>query len=135
MKFLDKNGKFVRALDYAVFSERSTIARHSVKRIIKERELIPYVCQICNIGPEWNNKPMPLILDHINGINNDNRLENLRFICSNCDSQLDTYKSRNKGRESRAASVTALKADGIHQGMAIDTTSLPPINLEMFYES
>jgi len=39
---------------------------------------------------------MPLILDHINGVNNDNRLENLRFVCSNCDSQLDTYKSRNR---------------------------------------
>jgi hypothetical protein len=38
---------------------------------------------------------MVLILDHINGYNNDNRIENLRFVCSNCDSQLDTYKSRN----------------------------------------
>lgn len=25
-----------------------------------------------------------------------NRIENLRFVCSNCDSQLDTYKSKNK---------------------------------------
>ena len=39
---------------------------------------------------------MPLILDHINGINNDHKLENLRFLCSNCDSIQDTYKGRNK---------------------------------------
>jgi single-stranded DNA-specific DHH superfamily exonuclease len=39
---------------------------------------------------------MPLILDHINGINDDNRLENLRFLCSNCDSIQDTYKSKNR---------------------------------------
>lgn len=39
---------------------------------------------------------MPLILDHVNGINNDNRIENLRFVCSNCDSQLHTYKSKNR---------------------------------------
>ena len=51
---------------------------------------------LCGIGPEWQGKPMPLILDHINGINNDNRLDNLRFVCSNCDSQLPTYKSRNR---------------------------------------
>lgn len=48
------------------------------------------------LGSEWQGKPMPLILDHINGINNDNRLENLRFVCSNCDSQLPTYKSKNR---------------------------------------
>ena len=59
---------------------------------------------------EWCGKPMPLILDHINGINNDNRLENLRFVCSNCDSQLDTYKSRNKGGASRLATAALLKS-------------------------
>ena len=53
-------------------------------------------CACCGIEAIWNGKPMPLILDHINGINDDNRLENLRFVCSNCDSQLDTYKARNK---------------------------------------
>ena len=42
---------------------------------------------------------MPLILDHKNGINNDNRLENLRFLCSNCDSIQDTYKSKNKNKD------------------------------------
>jgi 5-methylcytosine-specific restriction endonuclease McrA len=41
-------------------------------------------------------KIMPLILDHINGISNDNRIENLRFLCSNCDSIQDTYKGRNR---------------------------------------
>jgi hypothetical protein len=81
--------------DELVFCENATIARQHVKRKIINRNLIPHECGICGIGPEWNDKPMPLILDHINGINNDNRLENLRFVCSNCDSQLPTYKSRN----------------------------------------
>ena len=60
-----------------------------------KENLINYECACCGIGPIWQNKPMPLILDHINGVNNDNRLENLRFVCSNCDSQLSTYKSKN----------------------------------------
>ena len=81
--------------DEEVFCEGATIARHHVKKKILQRNLIEHECQVCGIGPEWNDMPMTLILDHINGINNDNRLENLRFVCSNCDSQLPTYKSRN----------------------------------------
>jgi len=34
---------------------------------------------------------MTLILDHINGVNNDNRLENLRIVCPNCNATLDTH--------------------------------------------
>lgn len=80
-----------------MFSENCSVARHAVKKRILLDDLIENVCDICGIGPEWNDKPMVLILDHINGVNNDNRLENLRFVCSNCDSQLDTYKAKNKG--------------------------------------
>lgn len=76
--------------------ENSTYQRGCLKRRIRELGLIEYKCSCCGIGEIWNGKPMPLILDHINGINNDNRLENLRFICSNCDTQLPTYKSRNR---------------------------------------
>lgn len=82
--------------DSVVFCENSTYHRNGVKKRIITQGLKEYVCEICNIGPIWNNKPMPLILDHINGINNDNRLHNLRFVCSNCDSQLETYKSKNR---------------------------------------
>lgn len=54
------------------------------------------VCAICGIKPEWNGKPLVFILDHIDGDAANNRRDNLRCICSNCDSQLDTYKSKNK---------------------------------------
>lgn len=84
--------------DTVVFSENSTYPRHSLKSRIREKGLLEYRCSICGIDAIWNNKPMPLILDHINGVNNDNRLENLRFVCSNCDTQLPTYKSKNRNR-------------------------------------
>lgn len=80
----------------SVLTEDSTYPRHCVKRRILEEKLLPYQCSICDSGPVWRGEPMPLILDHINGINNDHRIENLRFVCSNCDSQLPTYKSRNR---------------------------------------
>ena len=44
----------------------------------------------------WNNKELHFILDHIDGDASNNWENNLRLICPNCDSQLDTYKSRNK---------------------------------------
>ena len=45
---------------------------------------------------EWNGKAINFILDHIDG-NASNDLEyNVRLICPNCDSQLETYKSKNK---------------------------------------
>ena len=81
--------------DDEVFCTNASIARHHVKKRILKRNLIPYKCSICLCGPIWQGTPMVLILDHINGIHNDNRLENLRFVCSNCDSQLPTYKARN----------------------------------------
>ena len=82
-----------------MFVADSGVARCVVRRRILAQELIEYRCACCGIGPEWQGKPMPLILDHINGVNNDNRLENLRFVCSNCDTQLDTYKSRNRKKK------------------------------------
>ena len=85
-----------RFLDEDVFVENSSFPRHRLKERIIKNNLIQHRCAVCEIGPVWMGKPMPLILDHINGEHNDNRLTNLRFVCSNCDSQLDTYKSRNR---------------------------------------
>lgn len=95
--------------DEVVFCENSTMARHSVKARIKTRNLIEYICGICGIGPIWQDKPMTLILDHINGVNNDNRLSNLRFVCSNCDSQLPTYKAKNKRKRKPIGDGTCLE--------------------------
>lgn len=54
-------------------------------------------CQICELF-EWRGRPMPLVLDHINGNSEDGSLSNLRVICNNCDALTDTYKSKNKGQ-------------------------------------
>ena len=64
------------------------------KRLIKEGAL-EYKCAICGLT-EWLNKPISLQLDHINGINNDHRIENLLFLCPNCHSQTDTFAGKNK---------------------------------------
>lgn len=56
------------------------------------------VCAICSIEPIWNGTPITFVLDHISGDAADNDPDNVRLICPNCDSQLDTYKSRNRGK-------------------------------------
>ena len=78
-----------------LFKENSKHNRLLIRRTIIRENLIPYKCAICGIT-EWQGKTLSLELDHINGINNDNRLSNLRFLCPNCHSQTTTYGARNQ---------------------------------------
>ncbi|MGD0664878.1 MAG: HNH endonuclease, partial [Rhabdochlamydiaceae bacterium] len=54
-------------------------------------------CHICQ-NNTWMGKPIGLILDHIDGDHANNSIENLRLVCGNCDMQLPTYKSKNRGK-------------------------------------
>ena len=77
----------------------SEYSRARLKYRLLQDKLLVNICAICGQVPEWQGKPLVLILDHINGINNDNRLENLRILCPHCNSQQSTFCGRkNKGR-------------------------------------
>ena len=56
-------------------------------------------CAICGCEQTYNGKSLVFILDHIDGHAANNKRENLRCICPNCDSQLETYKSKNKNSD------------------------------------
>ena len=61
-------------------------------------ELVPYECVICGIS-EWLGQPLTLQVDHIDGDDRNNTLENLRLLCPNCHAQTETWgvqKSRRK---------------------------------------
>lgn len=55
-------------------------------------------CALCGLPATWQGKPLRLVLDHVDGDSTNNRRDNLRLVCPNCDSQLPTFKSRNRGR-------------------------------------
>lgn len=86
-----------------VFCENSTARGNTVRRWYKNGNYTPYICSICGQEPFWNGKEMSLILDHINGKNNDNRLKNLRWVCPNCNIQLDTSNGKNQIRKEKKA--------------------------------
>ena len=75
-------------------SYRSTdsLKKRLYKEGIKER-----VCEKCGQDENWKGEHISLILDHINGVNNDNRIENLRILCPNCNATLETHCKGNKG--------------------------------------
>jgi predicted RNA-binding Zn-ribbon protein involved in translation (DUF1610 family) len=79
-----------------LFIVNSKTSRGTIKKRIIVDKLLEYKCVKCGQNDIWNNKKLTLILDHINGINNDNRIENLRFVCPNCNSQLSTHCRNNK---------------------------------------
>lgn len=78
-----------------ILVENSTYANiSSLKRRLVREGVLEYKCAVCGIN-EWLGQEISLQLDHINGINNDHRVENLRFLCPNCHSQTNTYGGRN----------------------------------------
>ena len=74
-----------------ILVENSDFCRtHLKERLVKEN-ILEYKCVVCDNKGEWLGNKLSLQLDHINGISNDNRLFNLRFICPNCHSQTPTF--------------------------------------------
>lgn len=78
-----------------IFIKDSTATQTTLRRWYEKGNYTEYKCSICGQEPFWNGKELTLTLDHINGDNRDDRLENLRWVCPNCDRQLDTFCSKN----------------------------------------
>jgi hypothetical protein len=79
-----------------VMVKNSNYSRYNLKRRLIDGGILKNECLECGLGPEWKGLKLVLILDHINGIHNDNRRKNLRLLCPNCNSQTQTFAGRNK---------------------------------------
>lgn len=79
----------------------STYDRGKLKERLFEAGLKQRACEFCGQGELWRGKRMGLILDHVNGVSSDNRIENLRIVCPNCAATLDTHCGRKLRLEPR----------------------------------
>jgi hypothetical protein len=71
---------------------------------------------MCGQGELWKGRRLALILDHVNGVSDDHRLENLRILCPNCAATLDTHCGRNVRRTRECATCGAeFKPTGSNQ--------------------
>jgi hypothetical protein len=81
-------------MDYLIINSlhthNSSLKERLYKEGLKKRE-----CELCGQDENWMGKKMSLILDHINGVNDDYRIENLRIVCPNCNGTLPTHGGKN----------------------------------------
>lgn len=85
-----------RSQDNIEFCEHSKTTRSVIRRLVLRNSMIEYKCTKCSNAGVWQDEKLSLHLEHINGINDDNRIENLCFLCPNCHSQTASYAGRNK---------------------------------------
>lgn len=87
----DKSSTVAIPLEKILVENSSYSKNTRLKRLLVEAKIKTGDCEVCGLIPKWNDKPLVMQLDHINGVRSDNRLENLRIVCPNCHSQTDTF--------------------------------------------
>lgn len=81
-----------------ILVENSKYNSHRLKKRLVEEGYMEYKCVDCGNTGIWNEKPLVLQLDHIDGNHENNIFSNLSIKCSNCHSQTDTFCRSNKDK-------------------------------------
>ena len=81
-----------------ILVKNSTYSRSHLKQRLYEAGVKVPICELCGQDESWRGRRMAMIVDHVNGVHDDNRLKNLRIVCPNCAATLDTHCGRKNGR-------------------------------------
>lgn len=100
----DKHKRLINAfvnipLEKILIKNSDYLSTTGLKKKLFKANLLNNRCYVCDIGPEWNNKPLTLQLDHIDGDRTNNLLTNLRLLCPNCHSQTETFSGCNSRKK------------------------------------
>lgn len=99
--------------DEEVFCKDTEASQHTLRKRYKDRAYTSYSCAICGQIPIWQDKPLTLVLDHIDGNNRNGELTNLRWVCPNCNQQLPTIGFH--GTKYRDPANTVRLPSALHQ--------------------
>lgn len=100
--------------DILTLNFQGSISGNGIKKHLYKANLKEEKCELCGLKPEdWITGKISLILDHINGNNKDNRIENLRIVCPNCDSTLPTFRGRN--RKDKKSLISKIKKQNLNE--------------------
>lgn len=84
-----------------IFVKNSPVTQKVLRGYVERHKVLEYVCQTCGCDGQWQNEIISLELDHIDGDNSNNSLENLRYLCPNCHALTKTYRGRNKALKNK----------------------------------
>ena len=84
------------SLDKILISESTYSNISNLKNRLYNEGLKERKCELCGQDEIWRDSKISLILDHINGVNDDHRIENLRIVCPNCNATLPTHCGKNR---------------------------------------
>lgn len=79
-----------------VFIQNSPVTQKVLRGYVERHNILEYKCQKCGCDGNWQGGMISLEIDHINGDNKDNRIENLHYLCPNCHALTETYRGKNK---------------------------------------
>jgi Zn finger protein HypA/HybF involved in hydrogenase expression len=79
-----------------------------IKEKLFKKNILEKKCYKCGLT-HWFKQELSLELDHINGDNTDNRIENLTILCPNCHSLTPTYRGRGKKNKKQKISFRCPK--------------------------